>query len=455
MSAEYEIFYPNKYSDADREYLEYAQSIFSGHTGGLTSDGNSENEPPPFQNKPLIATQELILEQARKWNKLNPLYNSAEYAKGTQYGRMPIYPCTFEASNTIHYMIGSCPLGHNVSFDPDLAAPLGSAFSHEIEQFIPILEGDILTPDKSRNKAWLEDCTPEGGAPYRVFMSCSQSEYYNQRGELALRFFQRNGTALARYIDKDAEAEAMRTALDTPPKSCALSRKMHHYTDDDYARICDIWKAETIRGSSPLYWEDTHVGQWLPSTCDGPLTDMEMLRLDNERFIDMETLAVDPRKYIEQGRFDQLYRAENGMYFYSMNPHISGFLVDGGRAYNANTYGRNYILRMVTNWCGDNGLVSKVNWRMVWELDKKINRFPSSCKYPSFLYKVPGMAEKNRFAMYHGMAGDVAICHGYITNKYKENSVHYVELVCWAETIEGYITQECLITVQLPSASSR
>ena len=178
---------------------------------------------------------------------------------------------------------------------------------------------------------------------------------------------------------------------------------------------------------------------------------MEMLRLDNERFVDMETLAVDPREAIERGEFDSLYRAENGMYFYVMNPHVSGFLVDGGRAYNANTYGRNFILRMVTNWCGDDGLVSKVNWRMVWELDNKINRFPNTCKYPSFLYKVPGMAENNRFSMYHGMAGDVFICHGYLTDKFQKGGKFFAELVCWTETIEGYITQECLITVQLPS----
>ena len=99
-----------------------------------------------------------------------------DYAAKTKYRKMPLYPCTFEASHTVHHMLESCQLGHNVSFDPNISAPLGSAFSHEIEQFIPILEGDILTP-AGKNEAWLEDCTPESGAPYRVFMSCSRRDY--------------------------------------------------------------------------------------------------------------------------------------------------------------------------------------------------------------------------------------------------------------------------------------
>src|SRR5437764_7802227 len=49
------------------------------------------------------------------------------------------------------------------------------------------------------------------------------------------------------------------------------------YTDDDLARLDEIYAAEQTRGAEPRWWEDVNVGDSLPPMAKGPLTTTDMI----------------------------------------------------------------------------------------------------------------------------------------------------------------------------------
>ena len=108
---------------------------------------------------------------------------------------------------------------------------------------------------------------------------------------------------------------------------------------------------------------------------------------------------------------------------------------------------------MVTNWMGDAGQVRAIGWRLGEEqkADEAWNKWPEGFARESWLLKVPALKKAGRFMAHHAMVGDLSICKGYVYDKYIENGECFVEMACWTETIEGYITQECRAVVKLPS----
>jgi hypothetical protein len=118
-----------------------------------------------------------------------------------------------------------------------------------------------------------------------------------------------------------------------------------------------------------------------------------------------------------------------------------------------NTKGRQYGVRMVTNWMGDDGFLHKFAWRVINDTDH--NKFPESWERPSYLLKVPYLKEQGKFVSTHGYEGDVGITKGYVCDKYERDGKHYVEMVVWSETIEGHIWSECYAVVELPSKKDK
>jgi len=118
-----------------------------------------------------------------------------------------------------------------------------------------------------------------------------------------------------------------------------------------------------------------------------------------------------------------------------------------------NTEGRKYGVRMVTNWMGDDGFLHKFAWRVANDTDH--NKFPEDYDRPSYLLKVPYLKEQGKFVISHGYEGDVGITKGYVCDKYVKDGKHYVDLVLWSETIEGYIWSECYAVVELPSRGNK
>ena len=108
---------------------------------------------------------------------------------------------------------------------------------------------------------------------------------------------------------------------------------------------------------------------------------------------------------------------------------------------------------MVTNWMWDDGFLHKFAWRVANDTDH--NKFPEDYDRPSYLLKVPYLKEQGKFVISHGYEGDVGITKGYVCDKYVKDGKHYVDLVLWSETIEGYIWSECYAVVELPSRGNK
>ena len=104
------------------------------------------------------------------------------------------------------------------------------------------------------------------------------------------------------------------------------------------------------------------------------------------------------------------------------------------------------ITRMVTNYIGDAGFVTRVCWRFKQLYKEMQVERPGG----EFLDKVPYM--KGKECTRHGAEGDTIIAKGYVTDKYiNERGEHIIDISCWAETLDDNIIQIVGASARLPS----
>ncbi|MBE6992172.1 MAG: MaoC family dehydratase [Ruminococcaceae bacterium] len=419
---DYEIFYPGVYTPEEEAALE---AVKAGKMGG---------PPAEFANrkKPVLERYALwepcVLLYAACVNRFDPLYNDVEYAKSTWYGGLPVYPGYVNAEN----MVMLPPVfGNHAPRDGQIP---GDAYDHEIQYYKPILAGDDIT--RGEPKVDIVDVTDKNGSPIRVFITIIETELVNQHGEVVGKSINRFPQMYARR--KDGKPDEMRF---DPHKS----RVPYHYEQKDLELLKSYWEKEKIRGSETLYWEDVNVGEYLPATAEVPMTQMAMLRMHGMDFMNMS--MQDLRDRLLTGNMEHMEYDEYGV----PDTTMLHFRADQPGFYNFT--GRNFCLRMVTNWMGDDGFVTKVNWRMVNDFpeDKQTNPFPEDFYRPSYFFKVPELKEKGARISTHGAAPDATITGGYIYDKRIENGEHLVDIACWGQDLEGHYHTECGITVRLPS----
>ena len=201
-----------------------------------------------------------------------------------------------------------------------------------------------------------------------------------------------------------------------------------------------MWDHEVIRGADTLYWEDVSVGDHPAPICSGPWTEMDMIKGHGLQIMGQRPLRDVIRT--KEGRMRMAPFADDyGIYYFDTAAHYCHRNQPGGRAMFYNTTGRNMLIRLLTNYMGDDGWLRYIDWH-----------FMSDDGAPdSFLAQVPETA--GRCVDHHGMASDCIIGRGYVTKKYvNEQSEHCADLICWAENWpDGGIAQVIAATVILPS----
>lgn len=160
---------------------------------------------------------------------------------------------------------------------------------------------------------------------------------------------------------------------------------------------------------------------------------------------------------VQMGPPMEIYREKFGIYHLKGGgpPPVGSQQHPNARSSFMKTAGRNYAVKMVTNWMGDNGWLHKVAWRLAFYRDEGRNMFPADWERPSYLLKVPCLKKQGKFMNTHGYVGDPAITKGYVCDKYVKDRAHYVDRVVWCETIEGDIWAECYTVVELPPRHSK
>ena len=415
----FQTFYPNQYSPEEQAALDDLRKTVAERGGG-----------GPMADRTVTADQSKMLDYARLWNPYDPLYNDPAYAAGTRWGRLPAMPCYIFEEN-----ISGFPMMDDVGDD------LGNVFYYandggDIELFRPVYDGDVLTFHSTVQK--LTDTTPVEGSPLRQFSLFGQAEMRDAQGGLVGvgKGYGRN--AMMRITDGYVPTELEQTYewLDNIPP-------VHVTTQAEWETIRALWRNEKVRGAEPLYWEDVQVGDETVPTCSGPVSDMDMFRLHG----DMIRSMPDARGFLEAG--EELMTDAYGQKLHFMARHYSYCRIPGARAVFYNFTARNFILRMVTNWMGDDGFLRGFKWRFQNLFQCMSENKPGL----DILGKVPAMAGK--FVNRHGMEGDTAICMGVVTDKYLRDGAALADLSCWAETLDGDIIQVVEATVELPRRTDR
>ena len=421
----YVIFYPNIYTSEEQAAIDRMLSGRQGPPGGPGGPGG-----PPMMKEQVYQKEklsEIIMRMyAERIIPDNPLYNDPEYAGKTWYGGLPIVPGYIEA---LAMAMLPRELGEMCMPDRQLA---GDAYDHEVQYYAPMLAGDKLT--NRSGPVELIDITPAEGSIVRCFIVIAQADIINQRGETV-------GKSITRFPNFRCR---LKPGCEPDTFVHPFNRYMHPahiYSDADYDYLKSIWEKETIRGAEPRYWDDVNVGDRTPVTAEPPFTQMDMIRMYGQELIGCESV----RGQVLSGRI-RGQKNEYGVYENIISHYKPG------RSPFYNYSGRDFCVRNVTNWAGDLGFITKLNWRMVndYEPELQAQPFPEGFYRESYLLKVPELKAKGAHINTHGMAPDCAITHGYVYDKYEKDGLYYVDLACWCEDLDGNFHTECGITVRLP-----
>ncbi len=105
------------------------------------------------------------------------------------------------------------------------------------------------------------------------------------------------------------------------------------------------------------------------------------------------------------------------------------------------------MTRMVTNYIGDAGLVTRVCWKFKQLFkEMQVERFQGE-NIPG---KVPAM--KGKTCTVYPSEGDTIIAKGYVTDKYiNERGENTIDISAWAETLDNRIIEIVAYSAKLPS----
>ena len=464
-------FYPGVYTPEEQAAIDRFRR---GETGAMFG---SKGPSVP-------STDQWVMQlYARCWDRWNPLFNDPDYAKQTVWGNLPAMPgyISMETRNKIPPELG-------YETRPDGTTFVGDGYDHTDEYYAPVFPGDQLT---ARDVAWdVIDVTPKEGSIKRRMIFINTCEVTNQDGVVVARCIRRWPESLMRGLDDETNAMLAAQVPGAEPAKKPEGKEggpggaggpggpggaggpggpggaggpglpgagavggggrhaSHIYTREDYDKMVEVWKGEKIRGAEPLYWEDVNIGDEPAPVCSPPQVGFEIVR----------TIAAWQIMKDNNGLKEVLTGVGGDPHFYQFDPttglyrNESGHLGLGSVAYLYNFHAKCLNARIFTNWCGDQGFVTKLGWRFVNDApkDQQYNHFPADFYRPTELLKVPYM--KDRYANSHGYGDDAFITRAYVVDKYiGEDGGHYVDLIAWCEDFDGNIGQEIPATVKLPS----
>ena len=474
MEIKYLTLNPGEYGPQEQKIVDAINAFLSGTPEELTRRaaekdrglGNMELNSGMTPVDTVLGTNDLLY-YAYRTNPRNPLYTDPNYWKTTkQYQGFPAAPMCVEMGSTFPYIPkgdAASPLINTEAFTP-------RGLDHELWFYAPIYAGDHV-----ESKLTSQSCTDitVPGTDIRKFRVEGTNDLYNEDGTLLMHGHYRAVETYKVFADAAMMQDYPGDKAIRMATHCDWDhmRPRHVYTEEDYQNIVTLWKNEEIRGSSPRYWEDVQIGDEPVPICDGPYTEADrwnggnairVQRPETPRDIMQPDPHRKPDPMMPPGPPAKLETDAFGVRTIQQG-HPGGMPIPGGpgpkhpnqRSTFMNTQGRDYFARLVTNWCGDDGWLLMLAWRLEFCMDCQDgghNVFPADFDRPSYLLKVPYLRQQGRFMNDHGMVGDVAITKGYVCDKsIDENGRHIVDLVLWCETLEGGIFAEGYAKVVLPT----
>jgi hypothetical protein len=465
-AGDFEIVYPGKLTAHEKAPVEkyYADNAALQARGGIDVQALINGTLPkdtPGIGPVIKVTRDWVLYNNNKLDPENPLRHDSDYAKSEGFDDVLAY-FTFGANDDT-YM---------VPYPGDARDKLlVSDLNHVITSYAPIYPGDTLY--LVMNERTVTDMTPVAGSTFRSLAIVSKGSIYNQKGVKVNDVIFRVTESVEVYKDA-AKRPANPGFFDMWVAPDWMKRPEHTYSDVDWSFIRKVWAGEKVRGAAPLYWEDVKVGDKPAWTLEGPIqASVSPVRPWGQGSGGSRTLKkeiTDPETFrtLIRNPTDGIYRLPNPEDAIPKTPDdtedkATGTPVKGEidttqihkaavkRSPLVNYMGRDFAIRMLTNYMGDQGWIETIRWSI---MDPRADlgygvKVPVDPAAEHWLDEVPAM--KGRHLTAHGLTKDVAIVKSEVVSKYARDGRFYVDIVWWIETIDGYVWEEGKASVRLPS----
>jgi acyl dehydratase len=335
----------------------------------------------------------------------NPLHCDLEYGETTRWGSVI-------APNMMAGVINKPLLGDPMS--AELKARTKGVF-RGIHVFVsggewtfyrPIFPGDALYSFKGEEK--LEVNLSEFAG--RNVVQVRRDVKFNQRGEVVAVY-----RMLKILTERKTAAERGKYAK-IEPKA---------YTDEEIAKIDEVYANEKVRGAEPRFWEDVQVGASLGRMAKGPLTvtDVICFHSGGYGFVPYAP-SVGRIAWQNRQRIPRFYvKNECGIPDVAQRVHWDSAwaqAIGNPLAYDYGVMRENYVYHYLSDWCGDDGWVVRQN--------DQIRKF--------------------------NYIGDTQIITGEVVGKREEHGRFLVDIRVVATNQRGDETVKAEATIALPSRTS-
>ena len=348
------------------------------------------------------ATTDNIRNFAHGCGNDNPLHCEPAYGKGTRWGEV-IAPGMM--AGVINAPMQGDPI------DPDLKARTKSLF-RGVHVFVsgstwdwyrPIYPGDTLRSFGGEESLEVKPSEFAG----RSVIQVRRDVKVNQRGEVVGVY------RILRILTERKTAADKGKYKATEPAT---------YSDADIAEIDAVYEAEKVQGPEKRYWEDVNIGDSLGTMAKGPLTvtDVICFHSGGYGFVpyapSVGRLAAKNRKRIAPFYIKNEYGVPDVAQRLHWDPKWAQ-AIGNPMAYDYGVMRENYFYHYLTDWCGDDGIVTHVH--------DEIRKF--------------------------NYMGDTQIITGEVVGKRQENGRSLVEVQAQFKNQRDEVTVKATATIALPS----
>jgi len=342
------------------------------------------------------ATRDNIRHYAHGIGDDNPLWCEPKYAAKTRFGDVIALPSfLFTTSRIISGYVGGIPGVHAMWAGADWTW-------HK-----PVLRNQAITTE-----AWLKDLiehdTKFAG---RAIQQIYHVNFFNPSGDLVAE-----ADSWCFRTDRDQAREQGTKYTDV------RARPPRVYTDEELARVYDLYAAEEIRGATPRYWQDVAVGDKLPTMAKGPMTVTGFIAYAQGwggLYIRANKLAWRQAHNHPGLGIKNRFGIPDCPERVHWEPEFA-LMVGAPGAYDYGPERCSWLTHHLTNWMGDDGFLRR-----------------ATCKIRR-----------------HNPEGDLLFIDGKIVRKFEEDGRHLVEVEQSAHNQDGELSVLGVGTVGLPSRAA-
>lgn len=289
-------------------------------------------------------TPEVIRNFAASYGDDNPLYADPEYGAGTRWGR--------QVAPAIMAGILNRPLRGD-PMDPEIKRRVKGLY-RGIHAFVSGGTWDFYRPpqpgDTVHSYRGLEsvDMRPSTFAGRSIFRT-TRLVKFNQNAEILGVY-----RMLTVYTERKKSKERSKNAKIEPAR----------YTDEDIAKIDELYEREVRRGAEPRFWEDVVIGEALPPMVKGPLTTTDIIVFHAGGYgFSPYGLKTGRPNYLNRQRIAPFYiKNEQGVPDVAQRVHWDSHwanAIGNPMAYDYGVLRECWMHHYLTNWVGDDGWVDR------------------------------------------------------------------------------------------------